>query len=99
MDSKKLESVADWPVPKNPTNVWQFLVKIAQPLLDLTKKTIFWHWGKEQFKAFEKLQYILDAALTGGIKQLVNTASIGSLVAMANLWKEITITEKCESFF
>ena len=61
IDSKKLKGVADWPVPKNPTNVQQFLgftgyyryfipnySKIAQPLLDLTKKTTPWHWRKKQ---------------------------------------------------
>ena len=31
------------------------------------------------------------------MKQLVITASIASLVASADFWKEITITEKCES--
>ncbi|KAI0280822.1 hypothetical protein BGY98DRAFT_962030, partial [Russula aff. rugulosa BPL654] len=37
---------------------------------------------------------ILDAALAGGVKQLVITASIVSLVASADFWKEIIITEK-----
>ena len=57
MDKKKLRGVADWPVPKNPTNVRQFLgftgyyryfvpnySKIARPLLDLTKKDVVWEW-------------------------------------------------------
>ena len=30
--------------------------KIAQPLLDLTKKTTSWHWGESQHKAFEELK-------------------------------------------
>jgi hypothetical protein len=42
---------------------------------------------------------ILDAALAGGVKQLIITASIASLVAFADFWKEITISEKCKSFF
>ena len=69
MNPKKLKGVADWPTPKNPTNVWQFLgfigyywyftpnySKIAWPLLNLTKKTTPWHWEKEQAETFEKLK-------------------------------------------
>src|SRR5258708_36091046 len=33
--------------------------KIAQPLLDLTKKTTPWHWDKPQFKAFETLKTLM----------------------------------------
>ena len=70
MDPKKLKGVADWPTPKNLTDVHQFLgftgyyryfvpnySKIARPLLDLTKKTTPWHWGKEQIRAFEELKW------------------------------------------
>src|SRR5580658_10149139 len=69
MDPKKLKGVADWPTPKNPTNIRQFLEftgyyryfvlnysKIARPLLDLTKKTTPWHWEEEQIKAFKELK-------------------------------------------
>ena len=69
MSPKKLQGVADWPVPKTPMDVWQFLSftgyycyfvpnfsTIAQPLLNLTKKTTPWHWGEWQFKAFEELK-------------------------------------------
>ena len=69
MSLKKLQGVADWPVPKTPTDIWQFLgftsyycyfipnySSIAQPLLDLTKKATPWHWGEWQFKAFEELK-------------------------------------------
>jgi hypothetical protein len=51
MDPGKLKGIADWPVPRNPAEVQQFLgftgyyryfvpnhSKIARPLLDLTKK-------------------------------------------------------------
>src|SRR6267142_565431 len=57
MDPKKLRGVADWLKPTNPTEIRKFLgftgyyryfipnySKIAQPLLDLTKKTTPWHW-------------------------------------------------------
>ena len=57
MDPSKLKGVADWPRPKMPTEIRQFLgftgyyryfipkySKIAQPLLDLTKNDIVWKW-------------------------------------------------------
>ena len=69
MSPKKLQGIADWPIPKMPTNIWQFLgftgyycyfvpnySSIAWPLLDLTKRTTPWHWGEQQFKAFEELK-------------------------------------------
>ena len=69
MSLKKLQGIADWPVPKTPTDVQQFLgftsyycyfvpnySSIARPLLDLIKKTTPWHWGEQQFKAFEELK-------------------------------------------
>jgi hypothetical protein len=73
MDPKKLKGVADYPVPKNPTDVRAFLGftgyyryfvqgYIAQPLLDLTKKTKKWHWDEPQFKAFETLKSKMCAA-------------------------------------
>jgi len=37
---------------------------------------------------------ILDAAVAAGVKQVIITASIVSLVAMTDFWKDITITEK-----
>ncbi len=59
MDPKKLKGVADWPIPCNPTEIRKFLgftsyyryfvqgySKIAQPLLDLMKKAVVWHWGE-----------------------------------------------------
>ncbi len=72
MDPQKLSGIADWPVPKNPTDVHSFLgftryycyfvpnySKVACPLLDLTKKSIVWHWGEAQFKAFETLKTLM----------------------------------------
>ncbi len=69
MDPKKLKGVADWPIPRNPTEIRKFLrftgyyqyfvqgySKIARPLLDLTKKAVVWHWGESQHKAFEELK-------------------------------------------
>jgi hypothetical protein len=69
MDPKKLKGVADWPTPKTPTEVQQFLgftgyyryfvpkySEIARPLLDLTKKNIKWDWTERQTKAFEELK-------------------------------------------
>ena len=72
MDPQKLNGIADWPLPKNPTDVRSFLgftgyyryfvpnySKIARPLLDLTKKNLLWHWGEAQFKAFETLKTLM----------------------------------------
>ena len=72
MDPQKLNGVADWPVPKNPTDVHSFLgftgyycyfvpnySKIAHSLLDLTKKSIVWHWRESQFKVFEMLKTLM----------------------------------------
>ena len=69
MSPKKLQGVANWPVPKMPTDIWRFLAfmgynwyfipnysAIARSLLDLTKKTTLWHWGEWQLKAFEELK-------------------------------------------
>jgi hypothetical protein len=72
MDPKKLESVSSWPTPRKPTHVRQFLgftgyyryfvpnySNIARPLLDLTKKTVEWDWGKPQQEAFDKLKTLM----------------------------------------
>ena len=72
MDPKKLKGVADWPTPRNPTEIRQFLgftgyyryfvpnySRIARPLLDLTKKATPWHWGKPQQEAFEDVTICL----------------------------------------
>ena len=40
---------------------------------------------------------ILDAAVAAGVKQIVITASIASLASKDDFWKELIITEKCES--
>ena len=39
---------------------------------------------------------MLDAALAAGVKKLVFTESLLSLAVANDLWKDITITEKCE---
>ena len=69
MSPKILQGIADWPTPKTPMDIWQFLgftgyycyfipnySMIARLLLNLTKKTTPWHWGEQQFKAFEELK-------------------------------------------
>jgi RNase H-like domain found in reverse transcriptase/Reverse transcriptase (RNA-dependent DNA polymerase) len=69
MDPGKLKGIADWPVPRNPTEVQQFLgftryyryfvpnySKIARPLLDLTKKALVLRWEPAQHRAFEELK-------------------------------------------
>jgi hypothetical protein len=69
MDPHKLDSVCQWKSPRNPMEVRQFLgfmgyyqyfipnySKIAQLLLDLTKKTELWRWGPTQEAAFLELK-------------------------------------------
>jgi hypothetical protein len=69
MDPGKLKGIADWSVPRNSTEVRQFLgftgyyryfmpnySKIAQPLLDLTKKGPVWRWERPQHNAFKELK-------------------------------------------
>src|SRR5258708_29860163 len=56
MDLQKLSGIADWPLPKNPTDVRSFLgftryyryfvphySKVAPPLLQLTQKNLLWY--------------------------------------------------------
>ena len=69
MDPHKLDSIHQWKSLRNPTEVCQFLgftryyqyfipnySKIACPLLDLTKKTVLWHWGPAQEGTFLELK-------------------------------------------
>jgi len=72
MDPKKIQGVTDWLPLKTIIEVRQFLgftryyqyfipnySKIAQPLLELTRKTTSWHWDEPQFKAFETLKTLM----------------------------------------
>jgi hypothetical protein len=69
MEEAKVEKVKDWKPPRNVTEVQHFLgftgyyhyfikgySQIAQPLLDLMKKTTSWHWEDDQQKAFNELK-------------------------------------------
>jgi len=72
MDPTKIKGVAEWPYPKNPTDVHSFLgftgfyryfipnySRIARPLLDLTKKATPWVWTEAQTTAFETLKKLM----------------------------------------
>jgi len=76
MDPIKLNAVSNWPTPKTMKDVQKFLgfcnfyrrfVKnysaLAQPLFNLTKKNIPFHWGAEEEQAFRALQTALTTAL------------------------------------
>ena len=65
---KKLQTMSDWPVPKNAKHVRSFLglccfynqffpqfATIASPLTALTGKQV-WHWGAVEQRAFEELK-------------------------------------------
>ena len=68
-DSKKLEAVKNFPIPKNPKNIKQFLglagyyrrfidgfSKIATPLNQLLQKDVKFNWPEKQQEAFELLK-------------------------------------------
>jgi len=72
MDPTKIKGVAEWPFPRNPTDVRSFLgftgfyryfipnySRVARPLLDLTKKATPWVWKEAQTKAFETLKMLM----------------------------------------
>jgi reverse transcriptase-like protein len=72
MDSQKLKRVTDWHKSNTHTDVHSFLgftgyyryvipnySKIAQPLLELIRKNITWHWEPMQFKAFKTLKTLM----------------------------------------
>ena len=75
MNPKKLESVKNWVIPNNPTEIWKFLgftgyyryfipnySMIAQLLLHLTKKTTPWEWTDQQQLAFDCLNILMCEA-------------------------------------
>ncbi|KIN98735.1 hypothetical protein M404DRAFT_31062 [Pisolithus tinctorius Marx 270] len=77
MDPVKVQGIADWPVPKKVKDVRSFLgfanfyrrfipyySDIAQPLINLTQKTIAWEWSKKCQNAFELLKRIFMAQPT-----------------------------------
>src|SRR6267142_2029935 len=75
MDKKKLQGVTDWLTPTTPTEVQKFLgftsyyryfvlnySKIAQPLLNLTKKATPWNWEAKHKQAFKELKTMMCTA-------------------------------------
>jgi hypothetical protein len=75
MNLKKLESVKNWAMPTNPTEIQKFLgftgyfryfipnySGIAWLLLHLIKKTTLWEWTTLQQLAFTLLKYLMCAA-------------------------------------
>ena len=74
-DPEKIEAVQNWPVPQTVTQVRQFLgfaayyrkfihhfSKIAQPLTNLTKKSVPFSWNDDCQNAFETLKQLLVTA-------------------------------------
>jgi hypothetical protein len=69
MDLVKVAGVADWPELTSKKEVQSFLgftnfyqcfikdfSKHAQPLFDLTKNDVKWHWGTDEQLAFDRLK-------------------------------------------
>ncbi|GJY00837.1 putative reverse transcriptase domain-containing protein [Tanacetum coccineum] len=76
VDPAKIEAVKNWPVPKSPTEVRQFIglagyyrrfiegfSLIAKPLTKLTQKNKRFEWGADEDEAFQKLKQDLCTAL------------------------------------
>ena len=74
-DAKKIECIADWPIPTSVKEVRSFLClcsyyrrfiadysHIAKPLTRLTEKNFKFNWIKECAEAFEKLKQMLITA-------------------------------------
>ena len=74
-DPDKIQAVKDWPVPRSVTQVRQFLgfaayyrkfishfSETAQPLTNLTKKSVRFYWDEECQYAFETLKQLLVTA-------------------------------------
>ena len=73
--SKKIDTVAQWPVPKSAAHVrsflglagyyrkfgWHFSEK-ATPLTELTKNGVKFEWGEEQQRAFDDIKTALTSA-------------------------------------
>ncbi|GKG26228.1 putative reverse transcriptase domain-containing protein, partial [Tanacetum coccineum] len=75
VDPAKIEAVKNWPVPKSPTEVRQFMglagyyrrfiegfSLIAKPLTKLTQKNKRFEWGMDEDEAFQKLKQDLCTA-------------------------------------
>jgi len=75
MDPQKIEAVANWPRPKNPTEVRSFLglvgyyrrfvqdfSKIATPLTNLARKVTKYEWTERCERAFQELKKRLTSA-------------------------------------
>jgi len=69
MDQKKIQSVIDWPTPRDVHDVKSFLgmcayyrkfishySEIASPMHELTKKSVSFHWAEKQIESFIKLK-------------------------------------------
>ena len=69
MQASKVDRVREWKPPRNVQEVRRFLgftgyyryfikgySSIAKPLIELTRKTTPWRWGKEQNEAFDMLR-------------------------------------------
>ncbi|XP_035830815.1 uncharacterized protein LOC118480199, partial [Helianthus annuus] len=80
VDPSKVDSIRNWPAPRTPTEIRQFLglagyyrrfikdfSKIAQPLTMLTQKGVVYRWGNTQEIAF---QYLKDRLCSAPILSL-----------------------------
>jgi len=108
MDPVKLTAVTNWPTPKTMKEVQKFLgfcnfyhhfVKnysaLAQPLFNLTKKDIPFHWDQEEEQAFCSLQSILT---TAPVLILLDYDKLFTLITDASNYATGSILEQKDAF-
>jgi len=108
MDPVKLNAVTNWPTPKTMKEVQKFLgfcnfyrrfVKnystLAQPLFNLTKKDIPFHWDQEEKQVFCSLQSILT---TAPVLILPDYGKPFTLITNASNYATGTILEQEDAF-
>jgi len=108
MDPVKLNAVTNWPTPKTIKKVQKFLgfcnfychfVKnysaLAQPLFNLTKKDVPFHWDQEEEQAFHSLQ---SALTTAPVLILPDYGNPFMLITDASNYATGTILEQEDAF-
>ncbi|GKA31268.1 putative reverse transcriptase domain-containing protein [Tanacetum coccineum] len=109
VDPAKIEAVKNWPVPKSPTEVRQFMglagyyrrfiegfSLIAKPLTKLTQKNKRFEWGADEDEAFQKLKQIYNHV--GKKSTLLHDLELGAVVFALGL-EDITSMESLRETF
>ncbi|XP_076921784.1 uncharacterized protein LOC143583341 [Bidens hawaiensis] len=111
LDKAKVESIKDWPNPKTPTEIRQFLglagyyrrfiegfSKISQPLTAVTQKGISYKWEEEQEAAFQTLKQKLCSAPILSFPDGVDDFVVycdASIQGLGCIWRHYLYGTKC----